>query len=127
MKPAINLGDLVIGGPVDAGSIKPGVIISYESGTNLITHRVFSVVNGTIVTKGDANEDPDPRPVQLSQVKSRYLFKIPYIGYVTGFVQTRTGWLLVIILPATVLAGFIIKDIIKEALQVKPLKKGPED
>jgi signal peptidase len=71
----------------------------------------------TLITKGDANENPDPIPVQFSQVKSRYLFRIPYIGYAAGFVRTKLGWLLAIILPSIILVGFIIKDIVKEAFK----------
>ncbi len=118
MKPAINIGDMVIAGPAGAaGGIEPGGIVTYELGKDLITHRVLSVDGNTLITKGDANEDPDPNPVQFAQVKSRYLFKIPYVGYLTSFVRTRPGWFLAIILPAMVLVGFIVKDIIKEALK----------
>jgi len=116
MAPAVNVGDVVIAGPVSAGGIKPGVIVTYEIGKNLITHRVLSIDGNTLITKGDANNDPDPQPVRFSQVKSLYLFKIPYVGYVSGFVRTRLGWFLAIILPSVVLVGFIVKDIVKEAL-----------
>jgi hypothetical protein len=34
---------------------------------------------------------------------------------VAGFLRTRPGWLLSIVLPSIVLVGFIVKDIIKEA------------
>jgi signal peptidase len=78
---------------------------------------VLSVDGNTLITKGDANKTPDPNPVLLSQVKSRYLFRIPYVGYAAGFVRTRLGWLLLIILPSLVLVGFIVKDIIKEAFK----------
>lgn len=117
MKPAINMGDVVINGPVSAGDIMPSDVVTYELGRNLITHRVFSIDGGTLITKGDANEDPDPRPVQFSQVRSRYLFRIPYVGYAASFVRTRPGWFLAITLPAIVLVGFIVRDIIKEALK----------
>jgi signal peptidase len=115
MEPAINVGDMVLAGPVGTGGIKPGVIISYESGKNLITHRVLSFDGNTLITKGDANKEQDPNPVRLSQVQSRYIFRIPYVGYVAGFLRTRPGWLLSIVLPSIVLVGFIVKDIIKEA------------
>jgi signal peptidase I len=117
MEPAINTGDVVIVGPAVTGSIKPGDIITYKIDKTLITHRVLSVDGNTLITKGDANQSPDPNPVLLSQVQSRYLFRIPYIGYVAGFVRTRLGWLLTIILPSIVLVGFIVKDIIKEAFK----------
>ena len=117
MEPAFNVGDVVIAGPLGSGGIKPGVIVTYAIGKNLITHRVLSIDGNTLITKGDANENPDPIPVQFSQVKSLYLFRIPYIGYVAGFVRTRPGWLLTIILPSLILVGFIAKDIVKEALK----------
>jgi signal peptidase I len=117
MEPAFNVGDVVIAGPLGSGGIKPGVIVTYAIGKTLITHRVLSIDGNTLITKGDANENPDPIPVQFSQVKSRYLFRIPYIGYVAGFVRTRPGWLLIIILPSLILVGFIVKDIVKEALK----------
>ncbi len=117
MAPAINTSDVVITGPVSAaGSIKPGVIVTYELGIELVTHRVVSINGDTLITKGDANEDPDSNPVRLSQVKGSYLFKIPYVGYFTSFVRTRVGWFLAIIVPAIALAGFIVKDIVKEVL-----------
>ena len=103
MEPAINVGDMVLAGPVGTGGIKPGVIISYEAGKNLITHRVLSIDGNTLITKGDANKEPDPNPVRLSQVQSRYIFRIPYVGYVAGFLRTRPGWLLSIVLPSIVL------------------------
>ena len=117
MEPAINVGDVVIAGPLGSGGIKPGVIVTYAIGKTLITHRVLSIGGNTLITKGDANENPDPIPVQFSQVKSRYLFRIPYIGYAAGFVRTKLGWLLAIILPSIILVGFIIKDIVKEAFK----------
>ena len=115
MEPAIAVGDMVLAGPVGTGGIKPGVIISYEAGKNLITHRVLSFDGNTLITKGDANKEQDPNPVRLSQVQSRYIFRIPFAGYVAGFLRTRPGWLLSIVLPSIVLVGFIVKDIIKEA------------
>ena len=117
METAFNVGDVIIAGPLGSGGIKPGVIVTYEIGKTLITHRVLSVDGNTLITKGDANETPDPSPVLMSQVQSRYLFRIPYVGYVAGFVRTRLGWILAIILPSIVLVSFIVKDIIKEAFK----------
>jgi signal peptidase len=113
MKPAINMGDIVVTGPL-GGEVKAGTIITYQHGDGSVTHRVLSVEGDTLVTKGDAVEDPDPWPVNLSEVKGVYLFKIPYLGYLVNFVRTKFGWFLVIILPATALVAFLIWDIFKE-------------
>ncbi len=113
MKPAINMGDMIITGPM-GGEVQEGTIVTYQRGEELITHRVLSVEDETLITKGDATEDPDPWPVTISDVQGVYLFKIPYIGYLADFVRTRLGWFLVIILPAAALVAFLIWDIFKE-------------
>jgi len=121
MKPNINIGDLVITGPVGGlfnGEIKPGAIVTYKTGKDLVTHRVISSNNNTIVTKGDAVEDPDPQPVLISQVTGVYLFGIHKIGYLASFLHTKPGWLLLVILPGTALVALIIKEIIKESAAV---------
>ena len=71
MKPALNMGDMVITVPVN-GQLRPGEIITYERDNELITHRVLSVDGDKLVTKGDAVEDPDPWSVTLSDVKGSY-------------------------------------------------------
>lgn len=119
MKPAIYMGDLIITGPINGpinGEIKEGTVITYERDRRLITHRVLSVEGQTLTTKGDAVEDPDPWSVSLSSVRSVYLFKVPFVGYLTNFVQTKMGWFIMIIIPATLLVGWLAKDIVKEAL-----------
>ena len=62
MRPAVNMGDLIITGPVNGpinGELKPEMIVTYEYSKELITHRVQSIDGTTLVTKGDAVEDPD--------------------------------------------------------------------
>lgn len=118
MRPAINMGDLIITGPVSGpinGEVEPGTIITYEHSKELVTHRVESIDGEALVTKGDAVEDSDPWSVEMSSVRGVYLFKIPYVGYVTSFVQTKLGWFLSIIIPAALLVGWLAKDIVKEA------------
>lgn len=123
MKPAINMGDLIItvplNGPIN-GELKPGTIVTYQYKRESITHRVQSIDGMTLVTKGDAVEDPDPWTVTVSDVLGIYLFKIPYIGYLTNFVQTKLGWFLMIIIPAALLVAWLVKDIVKEAFRNEP-------
>ena len=118
MRPAINMGDLIITGPLNGpinGEVQPGMIVTYEHSKETITHRVQSIDGTTLITKGDAVEDTDPWSVTMADVKGVYLFKIPYVGYVTSFVQTKLGWFLAIITPAALLVCWLAKDIVKEA------------
>jgi len=59
MDPAIKMGDMLVSGPLNgpfSGELKPGAVVTYERGSNLVTHRVVSVDGDTLVTKGDAME-----------------------------------------------------------------------
>ena len=117
MKPAINMGDMVITGPLGGtlgGVVRAGSIVTYQRGEELVTHRVLSVDGNTLLTKGDAMDNPDPWSVTMSDVRGVYLFRIPYIGYVSSFIRTRLGWFLVIVAPATALVVLLIRQIRKE-------------
>ena len=116
MVPAIGMGDMVITGPMNGplgGGVKEGNIITYYRGAELVTHRVLSVDGDALMTKGDAVEDADPWSVSLSDVKGVYLFRIPQLGYFSNFIRTRLGWLLLIVIPASVLVGLLFRDINK--------------
>jgi len=119
MKPTINMGDLIITGPpggLFGHKIEPGTIISFKKGKELVTHRILSIDDNSIVTKGDAVDHQDTGSTPISEVKGVYLFKIPKLGYLANFIHSRLGWLITIILPAIVLEFLIIKEIVKEAL-----------
>jgi len=115
MKPAIEMGDMVVTGPA-GGVLSPeigaGAIVTYEMGDDLVTHRVVAVDGSTLTTRGDAVEDPDAQPVAASQVVGVYLFRIPKLGYVHAFMHTRPGLLLLFILAAVLVAS-IIREIVR--------------
>jgi signal peptidase len=120
MVPAIRMGDLIVTGPVGGfinGTVKPGMIVTYQHGQDRITHRVASLSGSTVVMKGDALQHPDPWTVNLTDVTSIYLFKIPFIGFILNFVRTKLGWFLAIIGPTAVLVSLIIWEILKESFK----------
>jgi signal peptidase len=117
MKPTLNMGDVIIAGPASGSPLTPGTIVTFVRNRELVTHRVVSIDGNNVSTKGDALEEADPWLVPISDIKSIYLFKIPYLGYVTSFVRTKLGWFLLIILPAMLIVGFLVKGIIQEALR----------
>jgi signal peptidase I len=122
MTPNIKIGDLVISGPVGGPlthDIQVGTVITYElKPGERVTHRVIAIGDDQVMTtQGDNSESPDPKPVQMSQVRGIYLMKIPSFGYLTSFIRTKIGWYVAIIVPAIVLVGWIVKDIVREALK----------
>lgn len=101
MLPTLREGDVVLLEKTPPDSIKPGDIVIYSAGDRLIIHRVIDVEvrDGRYyyVTKGDNNSVPDliyfedglgvPYERVLGRVVgfNGYVFKIPYLGYISLF------------------------------------------
>lgn len=115
MEPDLRVGGVVVSKPVEPGEISVGDIIVYRSGETLTTHRVIEVINQpgefSLLTKGDANEDPDMSPVPASSVVGKVFFDLPYLGYLAAFVKTRLGFLLAILLPGLAIIGLELKSL----------------
>ncbi|MBS3956352.1 MAG: signal peptidase I [Clostridiales bacterium] len=87
MRPAIEVGDIVVLAPVDADTIEIGDIIAFDhTGTGIPqVHRVIEVrqEGGEIrfVTKGDANDRADREPVPPEVIEGEIRVVIPKIGW----------------------------------------------
>ena len=108
MYPTLNPGDLIISTAVkDASELQNGDIITYWTVINgervLNTHRITEIYDGgnyrIFATKGDNNTHADPLTVHESEVVGKYSFKIAGVGKVFDYLQTSTGFLLVVVLP----------------------------
>jgi signal peptidase len=117
MEPAIPVGSIVVIKPANPDTLKVGEIICFkiesESSTT-VTHRIFNITDKGFITKGDANEDPDQWIVRKENVIGKVIAVIPLIGYVGYFVRTPIGFILLIIIPATIIIIMEIRNIVKE-------------
>jgi len=92
MWPALEEGDLVFIKGISGEEIKVGDIIVYRNGerATFTIHRVVSLGEKTIITKGDANFSEDA-PVSYEDVIGRAVnlrgkpVHIPYLGSITVF------------------------------------------
>ena len=84
-----------------------------------MTHRVFNITDEGFITKGDANEDPDQWKVKKENVIGKLILTIPYIGYLGYFVRTPIGFILLIVIPVTIIIIIEIRNIIKEVKKTK--------
>lgn len=124
MEPDIETGSIIFVENVSTDRINKSDIITFTSGgeenPTKTTHRVINVSEnekGTFFhTKGDANEDPDPVMVPAENVLGRFVFSIPRLGYVIRWAGTQKGFIVLLVIPATLL---ISKELwnIKEEIQ----------
>lgn len=102
-------GDLAIGTSIkDINTVEKGDIITYwtiiDGKRVLNTHRVIEIYVGSegkpiFQTKGDNNTLEDPMTVNASEVIAKYKFRLPGVGKVFDYLQTSTGFLLVVVVP----------------------------
>ena len=108
MYPTLLPGDLIFDMAVkDSSELRPGDIITYWTVINgervLNTHRIEQVYDGggylIFSTKGDNNTAADPLTVHESEVVGKYSFRVQGLGKVFDYLQTSTGFLIVVVVP----------------------------
>ena len=107
MYPTFEPGDLIIATSPKTEELREGDIITYWTVINgervLNTHRITDIYDGgnhlIFATKGDNNTIADALTVHESEVVGQFALRIPRVGKVFDFLQTSTGFFLVIVLP----------------------------
>ena len=105
MEPKVPMGSLIF--VKSAPDYGVGDVITIKAGRNTVTHRVVekkgSGGEATYRTKGDANEEADPEETSGQNVVGKTIFNLPYVGYPIGYARTKTGFILLVIIPATII------------------------
>ncbi|MBN2204258.1 MAG: signal peptidase I [Thermoleophilia bacterium] len=86
-----------------------------------VTHRITAIEpdergNLVFTTKGDYNPSEDPWSLRfVDPVQARYAFHIPYLGYALAYLAVRQVRMLLIGLPAVVIALSMLVSLWREA------------
>jgi signal peptidase I len=111
MTGSIPRGSVAYARLVPVRSLETGDIITFvpPGMANPVTHRIVSVSTkqGQRVfrTKGDFNEVADPWSITFPQpTLARYAYHIPYVGFALGLLSLRPLRMLLIGLPALIIA-----------------------
>ncbi len=122
MEPNINVYDVVLTKRVKPEEIKEGDVITFISSSTLgegltITHRVKSVIKteGDIKfrTQGDNNPIPDSALVTSNNLLGKVVFTIPFLGYIQFMLQSKSGWLFFLLIPAIIVVIYDVVKVIK--------------
>lgn len=115
MNPSITSGTLIVSKPNKIYKVTD--IIAYkeinpstktETG-RIITHRIVEVKSDGFVTKGDANEFPDPGEVKREQVLGSVFLVVPNLGFLDIIVRTIPGFLIFVALPTFIIVRSELK------------------
>jgi signal peptidase len=93
MEPEISAGDLIL--VVRKDEYHPKQVVVYQDKGILVVHRVLSIEDGTVTTKGDANNTPD-EPIPLERIKGQVVVVVPLVGHLVSLLQTPIGMLILL-------------------------------
>ncbi|HOV70476.1 MAG TPA: signal peptidase I [Clostridia bacterium] len=123
MEPAIHKGSIIFSKEIEPENLKVGDVIMFISpayNNKMVTHRITRINDGlSFTTRGDANDTDDLEPVPAADVKGKVCMSVPYVGYVVNFAQTRTGLLLLIIIPSALIILLETLNIIRCSARLK--------
>jgi signal peptidase I len=127
MDGSLGLGSVAFEEVVPVADLRVGDVITYrppaDAGIDtLVTHRVVAIEGDVFRTKGDANPDVDPWTFQLTSTsQSRVEYAVPYVGYVFLALQDRATRMLLIGVPAGIIALISLVQVFKVT------RRRPED
>lgn len=113
MSPAIEVDDMVIIHRQSAYSC--GNIVMYKDGNSLVTHRVEKVTESGYITRGDANNTPDPH-VSADRVVGKVVLVIPKVGRLTSAMRTPLGMCLMVLIGIGLTEAPAIMEEVKKKL-----------
>ena len=126
MVPAYPVGSLIYVREIDAADIEVGTPLTFKvsGGAMVATHRVHEIVvidgETQYITKGDANDMPDP-PVRYDSVIGTPVFSIPFLGYFSTWLQSGAGVIAGIALAAMLLLSLLLSELLpKEENPTQP-------
>jgi signal peptidase len=118
-------GSVVMADTVPVSELRVGDVITYvpppgQGPGGRVTHRIVSIQPGEggsiFQTKGDANATVDPWLFQLpGPDQARVVFSVPYVGYAIGALGIREVRMLVIGLPALLIALVLLSRLWRDA------------
>ena len=128
-----DVGSIVFDKPVATGSLAEGDVITYlpppVSGVpHLVTHRIVDIREGrsgatAYRTRGDANPQADPWTFHLDRaVQAKVVYSVPYAGYVFLALADRRVRILVVGVPAGLLA---LASLVQLVRALRPVRRRP--
>ena len=134
MEPTYHVGSLIYVKSVDYKELEVGDPITYMvSQDTVVTHRIIEVLvdeedPNTIryFTQGDANSVADGTSVHYKNIIGKPVFSIPYLGYVSNYIQNPPGMYVAIAAGAILILLVFLPDIFADDEKEKNKKQKKE-
>ncbi len=120
MSPACPIGTMIFVESSSIDQLNEGDIIVFKKGTLFVTHRIYSISDNKVKTKGDNNNTPDSFELSEDEIVGKVLVYFYYIGYVYIFGETIYG-------KITIVATFVFLALISSYLDKNEQREDETD
>lgn len=120
MEPTFSKGTLLL--VKDTRQVQEGDIVVYQSGKELIVHRIIAVDGDKIITQGDANNVAD-EPFEKSQIKGKVISWIPMLGSIAAILKTPIAVVAILLLAFWLVEGSFRKQKDADEEQLDAIKE----
>ena len=122
MEPEYHVGSLIYVKSVDYKTLQVGDDITYMLDKDtVVTHRIIEVLVDEedpetlrYFTQGIANEVPDATSVHYKNIFGKPVFTIPYLGYVSNYIQNPPGMYIAIAAGAILILLVFLPDLFED-------------
>ncbi len=127
MEPVLKKGDVILVQERNTSSYKVGDIITFKGTSGelkgkIVTHEIVGIKleNGKNIfyTKGIQNISEDPA-VYEDEILGKYIYKFKFFSLIERIMDTKIGFILIIIIPLGYIYFYEIRDIIKDVKNIK--------
>ena len=127
MEPVLKKGDVILVQERNTSSYKVGDIITFKGTSGdlkgkIVTHEIVGIKleNGKNIfyTKGIQNISEDPA-VYENEILGKYIYKFKVFSLIERIMDTKIGFILIIIILLGYIYFYEIRDIIKDVKNIK--------
>lgn len=118
MEPSIKTGSVIL--VQKSSDYSQNDVITYKNvNKTYVTHRIAFKENGEYLLSGDANKTFDTERVKNEQIVGKVLFSVPYLGYIGNFAKNPKGFILLVIVPTTIIIYEELKYLKNQFTKIK--------
>lgn len=135
MEPEYQVGSLIYVKSVNYMDLRVGDDITYMLDEDtVVTHRIIEVLvdeeDPTVIryfTQGIANDIPDAVSVHYKNIIGKPVFSIPYLGYVSNYIQNPPGMYVAIAAGAILILLVFLPDLFEDDKKKEVKKEEKEE
>ena len=99
MDPYLKINNLIL--VKASNNYKKNDVITYQSGSSYVTHRIIKINDNEVITKGDANNTQDD-PITKDKIVGKLIYKYHIFGFLSFLLSKPFTWILLFIV------GFLV-------------------